>query len=340
MNASTILPALLHPHQACDNGSYPSANYYAAAQATINHIVAYRRKPCWRYSVPLGTAGGTSGVAWRGYFKTGHGCKNLVLAAVMGLDDRVLAVDPYIEVTVTEVGGAALPAVQIHYGVSSVASVDDPDSLSRFVRYIPVSDATEYTVAVEFFDNVRPLSLELHEEEIRTVDDGTDYFSTFAPAAGSPVEDNWVGRQLEGIGAMLRNNRGLRYDWMRPDGVARTRSSATPINLLDNSTTGTPTGATPGVTFATTARRTHGKNEDRVKIAVYGSNGGAGSGTVRFRDTSGSDAAVVTINGAAGWYTATGTLTVGSAQKYDLMFAGDGVNTVSVYAVSIFEADS
>lgn len=127
--ASLYLPPLLHPHQACDNGQYPSANFYGAAQGALNHIVAFRRKPIFRYTVPLGTAGGTSGVAWRGYFKTGHGCKRIILSATMGLDDRVLAVDPYIEATVTEVGGAALDPVQIHYGVSTVASVDDPSSL-------------------------------------------------------------------------------------------------------------------------------------------------------------------------------------------------------------------
>jgi hypothetical protein len=70
-------------------------------------------------------------------------------------------------------------------------------------------------------------------------------------------------------------------------------------------------------------------------MCVYGSIG-AGSGSVVLRSTAPADAATVTINGAAAWYTAAGALTVGTGQKYDLMFAGDGVNTVSVYAVSIY----
>ena len=64
----------------------------------------------------------------------------------------------------------------------------------------------------------------------------------------------------------------------------------------------------------------------------------AGSGVVRLRDTAGTSAVVATINNATPqWFTATGALSVGAAQKYDLQFAGDGANQVSIRAVSIYQ---
>lgn len=337
-SASFILPPRLHPHRHCDNGAYPDSAFYGEATAALNHVVAFRRKPLFEKTVPLTATGGTSGVAWRWYCRTGYGAKRVAILALMALDDRVVAVDPYIEVIMTKVGGAALDTIAFHYGASDVASVDDPDSIVPFIRFVDVEAATEYTGTVEFFDNVRVVSLAVYEEEVRTVDDSNAYFSEYRPAAGSPVMDNRIGQQLEAVSNMLRYNGGLRLDWMRDDGTARTRTSATPINLTDNTTGSPPTAASPGETWNTQYRRTEGKVTVPVKMAVWGSVAGGGAGTVRYRDSGGTDAVTVTINnGTAQWFTGTGALTASASKKYDLYFDSDGVNQVNVYAVSIFE---
>lgn len=338
MNAPISLPSLLQPHLSADNGLYPDAAFYGQATAALNHLVAYARKPVFQYTNLLGASGGASGVVWRWHCRTGYGVRRLVVMAVLGRDDRAIAVDPYITVTVTEVGGAALPALTFRGGASEVVATDAPDELLTSTQTIDVDPATEYTGEVEFFDNVRVVSLLVYEEPNSTVTDAVDYFSEYMPAAGSPIQDSWVGRQLAATGALIRYNGGLRADWARFDGSTRTRSSATNVNLLDNSSTGTPTAATPGYTFCTTAKNTASKTTVPIRLAVNAKVAGGGSGTVRLRDTSGNDAAVVTVNsGTQQWFTVDGAISVGSAQKYDLMFAGDGVNIVTVYAVSIYE---
>lgn len=335
---SPKIPGLIHRHRYCDNGAYPDAQFYAATQSALNHIVAYKRKPLFQRTVPLGWVGGTTGTAWRFYARTGYGCKRIGVMAVLGLDDRSIAVDPYVSVTLTEVGGAALTALDFHYGASNVIATDAPDEFSVSTRYVACSANTEYTGAVVFNDNVRVVSLLVFEQFATTIDDATDYFSSYAPAGGGPIYDNRIGQQLQAVGNMLRKNGGLRGDWVPVDGTARTRTSATYINLIDNSSATPPTTApyTPGWTFVTTARNTASATTIPIKMAVYGSRA-AGSHHVVLRDTAGADAVDVTINGAAGWYTATGAISVGAGQKYDLMFAGDGANTVTVNAVSFFE---
>lgn len=332
---SENLPSLIHYYAHARNGLLPDSAFYGATTASLNHLVAYRRKPIFQRTCVLGAAGGTSGAAWRWYCTTGYGAKRLAILAVLGLDDRIVAVDPYIDVIVTKVGGAAT-TVNFHYGASAVAATDAPDEFSTGVQFVDVDPASNYTGSVTFYDNVRVISLLVFEESIATVDDSNSYFSTYEPVGGSPIMDNRTQVQLEGVGNLIRQNGGLRHDWNPFDGTARTRSSATYINLYDNATTGTPTAATPGVTLVTSYRNTFAATTVPIKMAVYGSIG-AGSGHVVLRDTSGNDAADVTINGAAGWYTATGAITVGAGQKYDLMFKGDGVNTVTVTAVSFFE---
>jgi hypothetical protein len=238
-------------------------------------------------------------------------------------------------VAIAKVGGAT-STVDFHAGVSNVAATDAPDEFTVSTQYVDVDPNAYYSGAVTFNDNVRVISLLVFEDSVWTADDANDYFSSYEPSAGSPIYDARVGRQLEGVGALLRKNGGLRWDWMLFDGTARTRTSATQLCLIDNASATPPTAATPGVVFNTQYRNTIGATTVPITMAVYGSIG-AGSGTVKLRDTAGNDAASVTINGAAGWYTATGALTVGATATYSLYFAGDGVNQVTVNAVSIFE---
>ena len=333
---SVNLPGLVHVAKHARNGLYPDAAFYATTTAALNHATAFCRKPIFRRVCKLTQVGGTSGVAWRWHCRTGYGAARLAVVCVLGRDDRNLAVEPYIEVSATKVGGGTT-TIAFHGGVSATAAADAPDEWIPSIQYIAVDGASYYTGAVEFFDNVRVIALMVYEDAVPTVADTTAYHSTFEPAAGSPIFDARIGRQLAGIGAMHRVNGGLRADWCHVSGTARTRTSATLINLIDDTTTGTPTAASPGFTLNTQYRNTVSAATVPILFAVYGSIA-SGTGTVKLRDTSGNDAATVTINNATPqWFTATGALTVGTAQKYDVLYAGDGTNAVSVRAISFYE---
>ena len=335
--ATAIYPARIHPHQHVDNGLYPSAQFYATATAALNHLVAFRRKPLFRMIVPPGTASPTD--TWNGYFRTGYGCTRVAICVLAAEDTTTTATDPYVSVVLTEVGGAALTAQDFHYGVSAVAGVDDPDSLSPMIRFLDVDAVTEYTLAATFHDGMRVLEIAVYECEQRTVDDANAFFTTFTPSAGSPIFDNRIGQQLQAVSGLLRHNSGLRVDWMRDSGAARTRTSTTPISLIDDTTTGTPSSSSPGFTFNTTARNTAGATTVPVKCCVY-ARCTSGAGVVVFRDTSGADAVTVNVTSGLQWYTATGALPVGDAVKVDPMYYSDGTISLEVYAVSLFEDDA
>lgn len=332
---SPQIPRLIQWRRHAKNGLNPEDAFYGAIVGGMNHITAYRRKPVFRRVCKLGQAGGTSGTAWRWHCRTGYGASRLAVLAVLGLDDRALASDPYISVAITKSGGSTT-TLDFHGGASHTPSVDAPEEWMPQLQYCDVDGASIYTGAVTFNDNVRVIALEVYEDTVTTVADATPYHSTWTPAPGSPILFTRIQRGTEGVGALIRYNAALRADWCMVDGTPRTRTSATLINLIDNLAASPPTTSSPGFVFNTTGRASISKTTVPIVLAVHGSIG-AGSGKVYLRDTSGNDAAIVTINGAAGWYTATGAITVGAAVKYDLMFAGDGANSVTVNAVSLYE---
>lgn len=333
---SSTLPRIIHWRRHAKNGLYPDDAFYSDVVAGVNHVTAYRRKPIFRRVCALGTTGGTTGTAWRWHCRTGHGAKKLVVLMVLGFDDRAIADEPYAEVAITKSGGATT-TLEFHGGATNTPSVDSPEQWLPQVQYVDVDAASIYTGTVTFYNNVRIIALQVYEDSTPTVDDATNYHSEWQPAMNSPIFDNRIGRSLEGIGDLIRYNRGLRFDWSPVDGTAVTRVSATWINLIDNASTSPPTSSSPGITLNTTARNTVGATTVPVTFAAYASMS-TGSGTVTVRNTAGTDVATVTVNnGVPQWFTATGSLAVGSTVKYDVGFASDGVATLTVYAVSLYE---
>lgn len=334
---SVTRPRLLHWRQHCKNGLVPDATFHADATAAMNHGLAYCGKALYRRTCKLGEAGGTSGVAWRWHCKTGYGTKRVAVLVTLGLDDRALAVDPYITVSMTKSGGATT-TLTFHGGASHTPSVDAPEEWLPQIQYLDVDPASTYEGQVEFFDNVRVISLQVYEDANPTVDQAVDYFSEWTPAAASPIYDGRIARLLAGVGALHRKNGALRADWCHVQGTSRTRTSATWVNLIDNASASPPTAATPGWTFNTQYRNTAGATTVPVRFAVYGSVAAGGTASVRLRNTSGTDVITVTINSSTPqWWSATGGLALSSALKLDPGYLSDGSHLLTVQAVSLYE---
>ena len=334
---SIQIPGLIQPDLMCRNGMYPDASFYGLASSALNHSIAYRHRPvAWRRWL-LGNArmSGTNVVA-RFRFRSGYGATRLRLMGIAGLA-HTSATAPFLEITVTKVGGAST-VTEIHYGDTTDAPDDDPAEWSRFDEEVAIDPASAYTITLETNDYAQALSFMAHELGPSTVDDLTAYYTEHEPQGGGPILDAHQQILIEGPANMHRQNGGLIAHWGQATGAARTRTSATAINLIDNASVSPPTAVTPGYRLVTTARNTYAATTVPIELAVWGSKA-SGSATVRMRDTSGADAATVTINSATPqWFTATGAVSVGTGQKYDLMLLSDGGgDAVNVNFVSFYE---
>jgi hypothetical protein len=335
-----FFPRLIQYRRQCRNGLYPAANLWTSIVAAENHLVAYRKREIYRRAWELAVVdsfAGTTNVA-RFRFRTGYGVTRLAYVLIMGLDNKNIATNPRIDIDTT-ISGGATSTLTFYYGLqNSAGSTDGPDTLSAQRQEVTVTANTVYEVTVKTIDYARPIALMAYELASPTVDEATDYYNTQQPMAGAPIYDADRQRIVEGLSNMYRRNGGITWHWSLTDGASRTRSSATHINILDNSTTGTPTTAHYGFYLNPQYHNTESRTTVPFELGVYGSIG-AGSGTVRLIDTSGNTYGTVTINGAAAWRTA--TLNLPTTETFFVpQFAGDGANTVSVSAISLIEYEA
>ncbi|MBL8623786.1 MAG: hypothetical protein JNK64_20930 [Myxococcales bacterium] len=330
-------PGVVEWQRDCLNGMTPSAQFYARLVGVMNHATAYRHRPVYARSWALGNSSyGYSGTTTLGRFRfrTGHGVSAIRILMILGRTATGgTGTDPRVTFTID---GSPPLTETFYYGLSPVAATDAPDELAIVGSTIAVSADTAYTGKLEAIDYGRVLAIVAYELGAETISESTEWFSSTIPQARAPIFDAFHGRLLQGLSEIHRHNAGTVTHWAQIDGSARTRTSATAANLVDGTTTGAPTTATPGVKLDLSYRATEGVATVPVELAVYGSMS-SGSGTVVLVDSGGTTLATATINSATpAWYTATASLPA-SLAKYDLKFAGDGTNTISVYAASLIE---
>lgn len=332
------VPHIIDWHRDACNGMYPSATYYAKIVGAQNHITAHRHREVYALTRELGNGSygysGTTTIS-RFRFRSGYGAKIARVVMILGRDNTGgVAASPSAKVTVggTDVG-------PFYYGQSAVATDDEPSNLSVFSGTISITPATVYECSVTAVDYARVMGVSVHEIGESTVDETTNYFSSWRPGANTPIYDAPIGRILEGLSKTWRQNGGTVAHWGRINGAARTRSAASALNLIDGTST-TPSASTPGWTLDMRYRNSQRRTTVPIEFSVYGSVAGGGSGTVSIVDSSGTAMATATISsGTAQWFTATGTLPA-TVAKYDLVVTGDGANTTSVYAVSLAEYEA
>lgn len=329
------LPRLVNPTRHMRNGFTPNDGAYTSLIGAQNHTLAFRKKEIYAREATLGDTTPAPN-NWRFRTRTGYGTRAIEFTAVLGLSIESSAADPYINIALTEEGGATVN-LELHYGATDTPGTGAPEEWSVQTGEIQVLANTAYTCLVTLSGSASSLALTANEVGHTTVAAGGDYFSTFEPSAGAPIYDSDIEKLIVGPSAMLRRNRALTAHWHLVDGAPRDATSATVTSLIDNATTGTPSSTAAGWRFNTTALATYARSTQvAVELSVYASITGGATGTVRIRDTAGTDAITINVTGAsAAWHTGTGFLTVGTGQLYVPMYASNGAATLSVHAVSL-----
>ena len=328
---SEHIPPLIHADRDTRNGHYPSAAFYSAAATAENHIVGYCDRSVIQRAWRLGKSGITS-ATWRYRFRSRPGAAFLRLVAIAG---RAPSSAATISAVVTRVGVGSTTTT-FASPAYALSTNDEPSSWRITPRTVAITPNALYTVDIVTTNGGNLIAIEAHEVGNSTISEATLYYNTTTHQAGTPILSTTRQRLLEGLSNMYRASGGTVCHWSADDGTATTRTSATAINLIDNATLGAPASTTPGWYLDMSYRCTQSRPTSvPFELAVYGSIG-AGSGTVTLVNSAGTVLATVTINGAAGWYTATGLIST-TAGKFDLQITGDGVNALSVNAVSFLE---
>lgn len=335
-------PAIIHPNRDARNGMYPATSFYGRLLQAHNHLVGFRHKTVFQRAWRLGNktySGAASTNLARFRWRTGYGAEAVRIVGLQCVSNSATG-DPRTELELVNVTDAVTTTAGPWQGFIDAASTgDEPSTWRIFTDTSAVTPGKVYTATFKTYDMCRPMALLVMEIGGGTIDEAVSYYCATNVVSDAPIFDATREKVLGGLGAMYRQNGGLQINWARDDGSARTRSSATPANIVDGTTTGTPTAATLGYSCDLRYRNSSSRTSVPVEFAVYGSIP-AGSGTVRVIDTAGTTHLTATVNNATPqWFTATGSITA-SDLKFDFQLAGDGVNTLSVYAVSLIEYEA
>ena len=332
-------------HNQLGQPMYPSSSFLARCVAAENHLTAHRHGEAFSCDWRLGslahaiTGAGTTLRYFR--FRASVGATRLRAYVVLGKCGPIggsAATTSSTKIDVTISGGATTTMGPWQHPITAdTAPTDGPSSWHPIIAEIAITPGTVYECAVITTNFARPLSISVYELGATTTTESVGYYNQRAPQAGSPLYDADRERLLVGVDAMLRANGGTRIHFGMSTGAARTRTSATPINLVDNTTTGAPTAATPGVHLDMTYRNTSSRSTVPFELAIYGSTAASGAGRVRLVGQSAGTIVDVPVDDAAAqWFVETCSLPAG-ADKYDLQFYGDGVNLTTIYAASLVE---
>lgn len=330
---SLYLPPTIETARHLRNAMYPNDGAYAGQIEALNHCLAYRKKGVYSFEAVLGDTSPAPD-NWRFRFRTGHGTSGVTFVAIIGLAIETHS-EPAVTIALTEEGGATTSIV-LHYGATETAGTGAPEEWSIQEGTIGVNADSAYTCLITISGGASNISVSAFETGRTTVTDSVDFFSEFQPGAGAGIYDTHIQKLIEGPSEMLRQNRSICAHWHLIDGAARTGTSATPTSLIDNTLTGTPSSTAAGWRFVTTAHNTYGRTTIPVELSIYGSITGGATGTVRIRDTSGTDLTVNITAGSDQWTTGTGVISVGTGQLYVPMYASDGAATISIKAVSLW----
>jgi hypothetical protein len=343
-------PQLIHWRANARNGMYCNSWLWRRLVDVQNHLayVGTSRElyaKSWEMGGATVSGGGTVSVG-RFRFRTSRSADKVTVVMYMGLaydsggiggelSGSIIGLD-------ATISGGATSTVLFYYGSSGTGGggADAPNDLYVGSQSFAATPSTVYECNLYTMGFARPMAICVYESTTATVSESTAGYNTHNPMAGGPILDADRQRILEQLSNMYRQG-GMTFHWSLENGAARTRSSATFINAIDNATTGTPTAGThPGFYLSPQNHRTHSRTTVPMEFACYASMS-AGSGTVRLIDTAGNTYGSITVNSATPqWWTATFSIPE-SAEIYLVpQLAGDGVGTLSLYAVSAIEYEA
>lgn len=346
--------APLEQHQYARNGKLPNAFMQAELADHINHAARFRLKEVARFSsglvsgIPPGNS--VTHTRWRFAFRPSPYMTTMHARAWMAPTESTTADAPHVRVVFNTDATATGEQAEIilSYGASPF-DADTPSqlvSMSNIAQDSPGVDTDFSTGSPAYRDDVlycdvqewygaRCVGISIYEGELLTLTDPC----AEGVSIGRPIFDKDRQDAVTATRALWKQGAAHLFNWsVSLDSNVLTRTSATSINVVDNTSTAI-SAATPGYTLDLRNKSTLRRGTVPCVFTAYGSIP-SGSGTVLLKDSGGSTVATVTINDSfPQWFTTTVDLPA-TLSKYDVHYAGNGTQTVSVYAASLFQVEA
>lgn len=328
----------LQPFKFVRNGKYPDADMRNLMAGLGNHVSMFRMKEIASFGQTTSVIASPASVDERPRWRTRYEPSPYAVCVLVkawlaqsALEDA--GADPYALVTLDN--GTDTGTCELHYGAAAVEDANPDHDAVLFGAvfespgvYLAPNPATQYKVTVSDFQS-RIIACSIFEGSINQVAPFSEGF-----AVSTPILDEHIRQLITGARNMWKQQGAPLFTWSVDDQSApRTRTSATEINIIDNSSTGIAADK-PGFTVDLRNRARVSTGTVGVRFRVWAKTASGSAGVVKLYDSDGVVAATVdTISTTEQWYETTAELPATRA-KYDIHYAGDGTNQVSVYAVN------
>jgi len=247
--------------------------------------------------------------------------------------------NPNVFIELKNTSGVVIASGRAHFGYSfGLTPVEVPDEWGVATIGLDVSALrdTSFRATLTAGEEARPISCTVYEVAARP--DTSNGYVDQAYAVGQPILDE-DRKALQDL-ALAIYKRGLgpliMFSTAR-DADAATQTAATYKNVVEEfgSVSGDPAGYTLDLSYMNRKTLT----TIPVKVEVY-SGMSAGTGSLRLVDSAGNAYATFSVSGAAAWQTPQTANLPADSRFYKIEHQGDGANTISTYAVSVYRYQS
>lgn len=352
--ASKAAAAPIPPDRFCRNGKHPNALLVNALGEAGNQAILYRSKELFRgvgafpqTATPFGVG---DRARWRGACHSGPYTHAFFVSAILntpygspGYDyNSYVRLDIYSDVAETTL----VKSETIVYGVSPIGSgthVAFLDELKKVEKIVDgLSPDTDYYLKFTDVDYGRVVSATVFD-----LQSATENLTGYLPqnvTANSGVLDIYRQNLATVSYNLWRRGGATVLGWTVDDQTAPiTTTSGTATNIVDTTSTGAPTSATPGFTLDMRGKaRVSQTSGVPCVLKAYGKVAAGTQGNVYLKDSSNNTVASITaaFTTTAGWHSSGVFNLPATVDKYDLLFSSGGGTTTSLYAVTIFEYET
>lgn len=349
-NVSLPPAAGLDPRAVCRNGVPPSAQGVLALAGLLHHCAGGRLKLLGQFSQLPPDALDTSAdtVIYRAMCHTSPDCDKVVLDLVLApaKTTSIHEMTPTVYLVSQTADISAQPATlaatttkaTVVYSVGKTAAIVPNDYLYES-RGFALSPNTTYALELHSSDQARVLAATIWERSRTMLSASSDVVALDLSRLrrGGPIYDADNADLLASINTMWKRGGRTLIRWSRTDGSYTSRASATAANLFDQ--TLTAWGAqNPGFfVYPGDAGNLVGAADPVICWAYAGLSAAGADGTITFR-RNGATITDVVVSATTGYYSNSATLNSANASdKVDILVAGNGTQSIRVYAAGMFE---
>ena len=340
--ADQTIPPLIHHLGYVRNGKAPDGKFMRDVVSATNHISAFRKKHIYTYGRDLAAipaASGSSRSFGAGYNWTGYNATRLEFHVGM-MKTTTVAASSRVKIVVIRESDASTQTLYFTWaGIFTGGHADTPEKIRWMTQGVAVNANEAYTFQITEENSARAVAVNAYEVGKNPVDtsDAGIVDANIGGNGATILDDDH--QSLVQNHSLLWQKNGAVLAWYSFDTTPFSTAATSYVNLIDRAATAVA-ATSPGFSIDLRYHAVKSQTTVPVRIACYAQRtagtGSTADNRIRFVNSAGNAVGITGIGNTGQWYTADGTLPIGSgADKYDFQVQTASGDTVAFLAATV-----